>query len=173
MADNDRVILVDKSDRPIGTEDKVRAHQNGGILHRAFSVFVFNSRGETLLQRRAARKYHFGGLWSNACCSHPRPGEETEQAAKRRLMEELGLSMPLRALFTFVYQATDPHSDLSENELDHVLVGTSDTDPTPNVDEIDDWRWADPATVVKEMTSDPTLFTPWFAIALPRVMRSL
>src|SRR5262245_1821004 len=120
----DQIILVDEQDREIGVEEKLAGHRNGGRLHRAFSVFVFNARGEMLLQQRSDRKYHFRGKWTNACCGHPRPGEELVSAAHRRLSEELGFDTDLREVFSFLYCAEDPDSGLTEREFDHVLIGT-------------------------------------------------
>ena len=116
-----QVILVDVNDRQIGIMEKMKAHQQGS-LHRAFSVFIFNKKGEMLLQQRALNKYHSGGLWTNACCSHPLPGEETIAAAKRRLQEELGFEIPVEKVFDFVYKA-DFDNGLTEHEFDHVYVG--------------------------------------------------
>src|SRR4051794_23646258 len=139
-AESDELILVDEHDNPVGYSAKLAAHENGGRLHRAFSIFIFNSRGEMLLQRRAAGKYHFGGLWTNACCSHPRRGESTVDAAHKRLREELGLDTDLREIFSFTYRATDSVSGLTEHEFDHVFVGRFDGTPLPNAGEIDDWK---------------------------------
>lgn len=156
----DEVILVDEADNELGTSPKLRAHHEG-VLHRAFSVFLFNSRGELLLQRRAGGKYHSGGLWTNTCCSHPRPGEETAAAARRRLQEEMGLSTPLLPVFAFTYRA-DLGQGLWEHELDHVFVGRTDQDPLPDPEEVGDWRWASIPEVVDEMHRHPERFTAWF-----------
>ena len=156
----DEVILVDEEDREVGTAPKLRAHREGW-LHRAFSVFLFNSRGELLLQRRADDKYHSAGLWSNTCCSHPRPGEETDAAARRRLGEEMGLSAPLLPVFDFRYRAAFADG-LWEHELDHVYIGRSDADPHPDPAEVAGWRWASVDAVVREMERDPEAFTVWF-----------
>jgi isopentenyl-diphosphate delta-isomerase len=156
----DEVILVDESDRELGTAPKLAAHREGA-LHRAFSVFLFNSRGETLLQRRADDKYHSGGLWTNTCCSHPRPGEETAAAASRRLREEMGLSTPLLPLFHFTYRAA-LGGGLWEHEYDHVFIGRADQDPRPDPAEVAAWRWASAEEVAREMQSDPDRFTIWF-----------
>ena len=166
----DEIILVDEAGRTIGFEDKIRAHQGGGRLHRAFSIFIFNPDGRMLLQKRSARKYHFGGLWTNACCSHPRKGEELEDAAHRRLREELGFDTDLKEAFTFTYTASDPKSDLTEREYDHVFVGEFDGVPEPNSEEVDDWRWMDCAEVLRHLAANPDHYTPWFAIACPRVV---
>ena len=123
------VVLIDPKDREIGQMEKLAAHREGR-LHRAFSVFVFNAKGELLLQQRAATKYHSASLWTNTCCGHPRPGETLVAAGERRLKEEMGLSIPLRTTFHFTYRAELEHG-LVEHEMDHVLIGTSDLDPHP------------------------------------------
>jgi isopentenyl-diphosphate Delta-isomerase len=156
----DEVILVDENDREIGTAPKLRAHHDGA-LHRAFSVFLFNSRGEVLLQRRADDKYHSGGLWSNTCCSHPRPGEETDRAAERRLREEMGMTVPLLPVFSFTYRAALTDS-LWEHEYDHVYIGRTDEEPRPDPGEVAGWRWASVDDVTAEMDSHPERFTVWF-----------
>ncbi len=167
----DEVILVDESDRPVGFEEKLAAHRDGGKLHRAFSIFIFNTPGEMLLQQRSARKYHFGGLWTNACCGHPRRGELLEPAAHRRLEEELGFDTDLRELFSFVYTATDAQSGLTERELDHVLVGRFDGVPRPHPDEIDALRWATLEDLERDLAVRADEFSPWFAPAFARVAR--
>lgn len=165
------MILVDENDREIGTEEKIAAHLGGGHLHRAVSVFVFNRRGELLLQRRAASKYHFAGLWSNTCCSHPGPGETVLGVSERRLREEMGISAPLRAVGTFIYRATDVGTSLSEHELVHVVVGRSDVDPTPDASEVGEWRWMDLGSLSRNLTKDPSAYTPWFPIGLSLLRR--
>jgi isopentenyl-diphosphate Delta-isomerase len=163
MEEEEMVVLVDPDDNPVGTAPKLQAHLDGR-LHRAISVFVFNDRGEMLLQRRAESKYHSGGLWSNTCCSHPRPGEETIAAAGRRLREEMGFQTPLEAAFTFLYRA-ELEAGLVENELDHVFVGTTDAEPVPDPREVDAWRWIGPADLRRELAESPETFTAWFPIA--------
>jgi len=165
----EEVILVDDHDNAVGTAEKVRAHQDGGRLHRAFSVFVSNRRGELLLQRRAAGKYHFGGLWSNTCCGHPRPGEEVAAAARRRLGEEFGFTTDLGQVAEFTYKAHDPASGLTEHEYLHVFAGRFDGIPAPDPSEIEDWRWADRAGVESELADAPERYTPWFPLALRSV----
>jgi isopentenyl-diphosphate delta-isomerase len=167
------VILVDEQDHPVGTTGKLAAHERGGTLHRAFSVFIFNSQGQMLLQQRAATKYHFGTLWTNACCSHPRPGEEVADAARRRLQEEFGFDLPLRRAFAFVYRAEDLATGLAEHEYDHVFVGRFDGTPLPNPDEIGDWKWIDSAELLRDVDACPQKYTPWFKIALDRVIAHL
>lgn len=169
-ADSDELILVDEHDNPVGFETKLRAHESGGKLHRAFSVFVFNRAGEMLLQRRAVTKYHFGGLWTNACCSHPRRGEETLDAAHLRLRHELGFDTDLRGLFSFVYRAADPISGLTEHEFDHVFVGEFDGTPCPNPDEVAEVKWVEPATLIADVRANPKAYTPWFSLVVGRVL---
>jgi isopentenyl-diphosphate Delta-isomerase len=156
----EEVILVDEQDREIGTAPKLQAHVEGA-LHRAFSVFVFNSAGEVLLQRRANDKYHSGGLWTNTCCSHPRPGEATLDAACRRLEEEMGMKLPLQRVFSFRYRSRF-EDGLWEHELDHVFIGYSDEDPVPDQREVGAWRWVPVEQIAREMASDPDRFTVWF-----------
>jgi isopentenyl-diphosphate Delta-isomerase len=164
----EQVILVDADDREIGAMEKLAAHENGGSRHRAFSVFIFDTAGRWLLQRRADGKYHFPGLWTNACCSHPRPGEPTPAAARRRLGEELGFDCPLEEAFQFEYKATCEAEGLTEHELDHVFVGTFDGEPHPAPDEVGAIRWIEPAALEAELREAPGAFTPWFKIALER-----
>lgn len=164
MDSEERVILVDPNDVEIGSEEKLRAHEQG-VLHRAFSVFLLNRRGEILLQRRAEGKYHGAGLWSNSACGHPRPGEETGAAARRRLAEEMGIDAPLEHLFAFTYRA-EMASGLTEHEIDHVFRGRVDDDPDPDPAEVGEWRWSSRAEILQEMESDPARYTPWFAEAL-------
>jgi isopentenyl-diphosphate delta-isomerase len=169
---DEQVILVDESDNELGTCEKLEAHLNGGRLHRAFSVFLFHPDGRLFLQRRAAGKYHFPGLWTNACCSHPRPGESTDAAAHRRLGEELGIDAEISEAFAFVYRAEDPASGLTEHEFDHVFLGTFDGEPNLNLSETDAYRWISRADLLVELETSPENFTPWFKIALERVLTS-
>ncbi len=166
----DEVILVDEADRELGTAEKLSAHQNGGKLHRAFSVFIFNSAGQMLVQKRSTRKYHFGGLWTNACCSHPRPGESVAVAARVRLKEEFGFDVKLEPAFSFIYRAVDPASGLTENEIDHVFRGEFDGPPVPNPQEIDEWKWMDRRELCSDVQAHPERYSPWFRIALQRVL---
>ena len=166
------IILVDEADRVLGVESKLSAHQNGGKLHRAFSVFIVNGAGEMLMQRRSRAKYHFGGLWTNACCSHPRPGQDLITAARQRLGEEFGFTTDLRELFTFIYRAEDRVSGLTEHEFDHVLHGRFDGIPNPDPNEIDAWRWAAPDGLLHDVSTSPQLYTPWFRLAVGRVLRA-
>jgi isopentenyl-diphosphate delta-isomerase len=162
----EQVILVDEHDREIGTDEKLAAH-SVGKLHRAISVFVFDERGQMLIQQRAVTKYHSGGLWSNTCCSHPRPEETSEAAAHRRLREEMGFDCPLDHAFSFIYKSRLAN-DLWEHEYDHVFVGRFDGTPEPNPAEVDGWRWIDFAEVVDDVRSNPDNYTVWFKIALEK-----
>ena len=159
------VILVDEKDNPVGYEEKITAHMNGGKLHRAFSIFVFNSKGELLLQQRAKAKHHFRSLWSNPCCSHPLKGERLENAVHRKLQQEFGFDTDLREAFSFIYEATDPESKLTEHEFDHVFIGKFDGRPKPNPREIDDWKWTTSARLKQDLRSNAKNYTPWFKIA--------
>lgn len=162
----DRVVLVDQHDRPIGTGDKLEVHQSGR-LHRAISVFVFNDGGDLLLQKRHADKYHSGGLWSNTCCTHPRPGEKTEKAAVRRLQEEMGFACDLSWRFGTVYRAS-VGAALIEHEYDHVYVGCFEGTPEPDPLEVTEWRWVNPLALQAEMESTAERFTPWFRLLWER-----
>ncbi|SMD39032.1 isopentenyl-diphosphate delta-isomerase [Reichenbachiella faecimaris] len=156
----EHVVLVDEHDNAIGTADKLKVHQSGE-LHRAFSIFIFNSKGEMLIQQRALDKYHSGGLWTNACCSHPRPDEATLDAANRRLKEELGMVTTLSFLFTFQYK-TDFENGLIEHELDHVFVGTSDVLPKLNPAEAKDYKYISPKKILEDIHLHPDKYTFWF-----------
>ncbi len=155
----DRVIVVDDRDREQGTEGKLAAHK-AGLLHRAFSVFVLDSRGRVLLQRRAAGKYHSALLWSNTCCGHPRPGETTHDAARRRLQEEMGFACPLSEAFSFTYRA-ELEGGLVEHEIDHVLIGQFDGIPAPNPEEVDSWAWADIEDLHEDLRVNPGRYSAW------------
>lgn len=168
----DFVILVDEQDNSIGTAEKLEAHQNGGKLHRAFSVLVFNDKGETMLQRRAASKYHCPGLWTNTCCSHPRPDETTLAAASRRLQEEMGFVCPLEEKFSFLYKA-EFSNGLTEHEFDHVFIGRYNDDPVLNPVEADDWKWVSIDDLVQEMEQNPDAFTPRFTIIIQEYKKKL
>lgn len=166
VRDLELVVLVDAAGTPIGAAEKLSAHQPPGRLHAAFSVFLFDPDGRVLLQRRADAKHHFAGRWSNACCSHPRPGEELLAAGRRRLGEELGLDAALTAAGRFTYRAADPVSGLVEHELDHVLVGVTEDDPSPDPDEVGDWARVDLLSLHSRLGREPDRFTPWLAPAL-------
>jgi isopentenyl-diphosphate delta-isomerase len=168
---SDMIILVDKNDREIGYEEKMKPHL-GGRLHRAFSIFVFNSDGKMLLQQRAKSKYHSGGLWTNACCSHPRKGEETDEAAHRRLSEEMGFDCPLEEQFTFIYKAK-LDGGRTEHELDHVFTGAYNGEVKPDPEEADGYDWISIDNLKKDMKLNPDKYTVWFKIALPKVLENL
>jgi isopentenyl-diphosphate delta-isomerase len=162
----EHVILVDEHDKAIGQEEKMKAHEEGS-LHRAFSIFVFNAKGEMLLQQRAKTKYHSGGLWTNACCGHPRPGEETAQAAHRRLQEEMGFDCPLQEMFAFTYQV-DFDNGLKEHEYDHVFVGMFEGNVSPNPQEADDNSWVPLEKLEEDVATSPERYTYWFREALSK-----
>ncbi|MGA3020545.1 MAG: isopentenyl-diphosphate Delta-isomerase [Candidatus Micrarchaeales archaeon] len=166
---NAEVMLVDENDNQIGTEEKLRAHQNGAKLHRAISVFVFNKKGETMLQQRAMSKYHTPGRWSNTCCSHPIPGESVADAAHRRLREEMGFDCEMREAFSFIYKA-DVGNGLTENEYDHVLFGDYEGKPKINKEEVMSYRWMPLGKLREESERNPNDFTPWFRMVLDRVI---
>ena len=165
----DRVILVDEDDHEIGVEEKLAAHQTPGQLHRAVSVFVFDTRGDLLLQRRSPQKHHFCGLWANTACSHPRPGEETVAAGVRRLREEMGIQASLVDVGRFEYRAEDHESGLVEHELDHVLVGVSDDDPRMDLREADAFDRVDPEELVVRLRQNEDGFAPWLRLAMEAV----
>lgn len=165
---NEYVILVDENDHQIGIEEKIKAHEQAK-LHRAFSIFIFNAKGEMLLQQRACDKYHSGCLWTNATCSHPRPGEDLEQAAHRRLQEEMGFDTELKKAFHFIYKAEFDHG-LTEHEFDHVFIGQYDGPIKLNVQEADDFKWIDLKTLQQDLNDNPADFTVWFKIAFERVL---
>ncbi len=168
MKDNEeQVILVDSNDNQLGTMEKMEAHIKA-VLHRAFSVFVFNDRGELMLQQRALSKYHTPGLWANTCCSHPRSGEEVMQAAHRRMVEEMGFDCELTKLFDFVYKAA-LEKGLSEHEFDHVFVGTYNGEPVINKGEVETWRWRSMDDIAADLKVRPEEYTIWFRIAFDRV----
>lgn len=161
------VILVDENDEPIGTMEKMEVHQKA-LLHRAFSVFIFNDKGEILLQKRANKKYHSGGLWTNACCSHPKPGEETLAAAKKRLHEEMGFDIGLKKVFDFIYKAPFDNG-LTEYEFDHVFIGTYDGEIFPNAEEVSDYCYKSVEEVKRSIQTHPQKYTEWFKIAFPKM----
>ena len=160
------VVLVDFDDRELGTAEKLSAHDAPGQLHRAVSVFLFDSSGRLLLQRRAASKHHFQGLWGNTACSHPRPGENAVEAGERRLAEEMGIEASLRALGWFVYRAEDGESGLVEHELDHVLVGVSDDEPVVDPAEADAFDHLEPTELARRLSDDERRFVPWLLLAI-------
>lgn len=164
----DQVILVDRHDNPVGTEEKLKAHVDGK-LHRAFSVFLFNPKGELLLQRRAAHKYHSPNLWTNTCCSHPQPNRNLETDAHARLIDEMGIDCKLKEVFEFIYRA-EFKNGLTEYEYDHVFFGDFDGDPIPNPKEVSEWRWASLDTIAEEIRTTPEIFTVWFRECFAKVV---
>jgi isopentenyl-diphosphate delta-isomerase len=164
----EQVILVDQDDVPRGQMEKMEAHQKG-LLHRAFSVFIFNSKNELLLQQRALSKYHSGGLWTNTCCSHPRMGETNMDAAQRRLKEEMGMECELNYLFKFTYKA-DFEDGLTEHEVDHVFFGTSDELPVINRNEVETFKYINLEALASDIEANPGIYTPWLRICLGKVM---
>ncbi|WP_241558577.1 isopentenyl-diphosphate Delta-isomerase [Paracnuella aquatica] len=161
------VLLVNEQDEPLGTMEKMAAHEQG-LLHRAFSVFVFDGAGRMLLQQRAAQKYHGGGLWTNTCCSHPYPDEAVETAARRRLQEEMGFETPLEKIFAFTYRA-DVENGLVEHEYDHVFAGQYDGPMELNAEEVADSRYMEMEAIEDWIIAEPAAFTSWFRIAFPMV----
>lgn len=162
----EQLILVDENDRELGTEEKLKTHREGK-LHRAFSIFVFDDRGRLLLQKRASTKYHSGGLWSNTCCGHPRPGESTLSAAHRRLGEEMNFACELRSFFTFHYRAT-LENELIENEYDHVFIGRFNGAPVPAEEEVEDWKWISLPDLKKSLGERPGAYSYWLGVALQK-----
>lgn len=162
-----QLILVDEEDSEIGIASKTQAHALG-LLHRAFSLFIFDDEGRLLLQRRSQKKYHSPGLWSNTCCGHPFPGEGVKEAGERRLREEMGFTVPLTFLFRFCYRAELPNG-LIENEVDHVFIGRYSAPFTHNPDEVMEWRYISLGELDKEHVVEPHSFSAWFHLAYPRV----
>jgi isopentenyl-diphosphate Delta-isomerase len=161
------VILVNEQDEQVGVMEKMEAHRKGA-LHRAFSVFIFDSKGRMLLHQRSLEKYHGGLLWTNACCSHPMPGELTEQAAARRLKEEMGFSTDLEKIFSFLYQA-EVENGLTEHEYDHVFAGEYDGGIHPHVGEVASYKFENMDAIRNSINSEPSKFTTWFRIAFPSI----
>jgi isopentenyl-diphosphate delta-isomerase len=160
----EEVVLVNEFDVEVGTMEKMEAHKKG-LLHRAFSVILVNSKGELLLQKRAAKKYHSASLWTNACCSHPRPGETVEAAAERRIQEELGIHAKTTLAYSFVYKVA-LENNLTEHELDHVLIGKFDGDPIVNPEEIEDWKYITLSSLRKDIHKNPAHYTHWFKLIM-------
>lgn len=158
----EQVILVDKNDQQIGLMAKMEAHEKA-VLHRAFSVFVQNNKGEIMLQQRAADKYHSPLLWANTCCSHQRDGESNLDAGKRRLQEEMGFVTELEEAFSFVYKAPFDNG-LTEHEFDHVLLGNSNQEPNINPEEVQSYKWMTPEDIKIDMEKQPEIYTAWFII---------
>ena len=158
----EQVILIDKDDNPIGLMEKIEAHEKA-LLHRAFSVFIFNNKGELMLQQRAASKYHSPLLWTNTCCSHQRDGETNLEAGKRRLFEEMGFVTDLKEIFSFIYKAPFDNG-LTEHELDHVMVGYFDDEPNLNREEVESYKWMLLEDVKSDIEKNPSEYTAWFKI---------
>jgi isopentenyl-diphosphate delta-isomerase len=161
---SEELILVDAQDRELGVKEKMEAHVEGA-LHRAFSVFIFDSEKRLLLQKRARTKYHSGGLWSNTACGHPRPGEATLAAAQRRLREEMGFDCELREAFEFLYRA-ELDGALIEHEYDHVFVGTHEGEPAPDPSEVEGWRWITMDELRRRLTDEPEHYSYWLKAAV-------
>lgn len=157
------IILVDENDNELGTGEKLKVHQNGR-LHRAFSILIFNRQGEMMLQQRAGTKYHSPSLWTNACCSHPRPGETIAMAARRRLKEEMGFECEMKEIFSFVYKVK--LENLIEYEFDHVFLGIFDGKPQLNKEEADSWKWMGVKEMATDVIKNPQNYTAWFKIIL-------
>ena len=166
----EKVILVDKNDNEVGTMEKQEAHVKG-LLHRAFSVFIFNDKNELLLQRRAVNKYHSGGLWTNTCCSHPRQNEKTKDAAKRRLNEEMGMRSTLIKQFDFIYKAK-LDNNLYEHEFDHVFFGFTNDLPIINPQEVHEYTYKTLEDIGNEIKTNPEKYTEWFKICFREVVNS-
>lgn len=158
----EQVILVNEKDEPIGSMNKLEAHEKA-LLHRAFSVFILNDKNEVMLQQRAHHKYHSPMLWTNTCCSHQRAGETNIEAGKRRLFEEMGFETELKELFNFIYKAPFDNG-LTEHELDHVMIGYYNDEPVINRDEVESWKWMKIEDIKNDMIVNPEIYTVWFKI---------
>jgi isopentenyl-diphosphate delta-isomerase len=167
----DLVVLVDENDNQIGTEEKMKAHQNGN-LHRAFSIFIFNDKEELLLQQRALSKYHSPGLWTNTCCSHPRPTEQTLDAAHRRLKEEMGFDCDLEEIFSFKYKTVFDNG-LTEHEYDHVFIGKYNNDPKINSLEVNAYKWVNLSWLEKDIKNHSEIYTSWLKICFENLLKNL
>lgn len=162
----EKVILVNEKDEPIGLMPKMEAHEKA-LLHRAFSVFIFNNKNELLLQQRALSKYHSPGLWTNTCCSHQRDGESNTEAGKRRLIEEMGFETELTEVLSFIYKAPFDNG-LTEYEFDHIMIGYYSEEPKINKEEVANWKWMTLEEIRKDMTNYPDRYTAWFKIIFER-----
>ncbi len=167
----EEVILVNLQDEQIGTMPKMEAHEKA-LLHRAFSVFVINEKGEIMLQQRAASKYHSPLLWTNTCCSHQRVGETNIAAGKRRLQEEMGFETELKELFSFIYKAPFDNG-LTEHEYDHVMIGSFNAEPNINPEEVEHWKWMLPEQVKQDISNNPQIYTVWFKIIFEKFYQHL
>lgn len=163
------IQIVDDAGRTTGQLEKIAAHENGGVWHRAISVFLFDSEGRLLIQKRAEGKYHFAGLWANSCCSHPTTNETIEQAAERAVLHELGVYSIVKELAAVRYEAHDPITGHTEREHDHILVGTLTEEPTPNPTEVQATRWITLQDLATEIEQQPENFAPWLPIILNHV----
>jgi len=167
----EQVILVNENNEQIGTMAKMEAHEKA-VLHRAFSVFITNEKGDIMLQQRAASKYHSPLLWTNTCCSHQRVGESNIEAGKRRLQEEMGFQADLKELFSFIYKAPFDNG-LTEHELDHVMIGSYDAEPNINPDEVEAYKWMSPASIKDDISNNPNEYTAWFKIIFDKYYEHL
>ncbi|KJF42687.1 isopentenyl-diphosphate Delta-isomerase [Draconibacterium sediminis] len=167
----EKVILVDENDKVLGEMEKMEAHLKG-LLHRAISVFIVNSKGEWLIHQRAFNKYHSNGLWTNTCCSHPYPEETSVDAANRRLMQEMGMKAPLQEIFAFIYKE-ELDNQLTEHELDRVFIGFSDDKPEPNADEVSNWKYINFEELKTDVKNNPENYTVWFKKIYERVEEHL
>ena len=158
----EKVILVNEKDEQIGLMEKIEAHEKA-LLHRAFSVFVFNDKNELMIQQRALSKYHSPGLWTNTCCSHQREGETNVDAGKRRLQEEMGFTTDLKDTISFIYKAPFDNG-LTEHEFDHILVGNFEGEPALNPEEVAEWKWMSLEAIEADMKENPSIYTEWFKI---------
>ena len=168
----EEIILVDENDKEVGIGEKLEVHRQGK-LHRAFSILIFNSKGEILIQKRPRSKYHSAGLWSNTCCSHPRSNETLKEAVNRRLKEEMGIEgveCQLKEIFSFVYRVD--LGNLTEYELDHVFIGEFDGTPKPDKREVEDWKWISPRELRKDIKENSEKYTYWFKIILDKAEQS-
>ncbi len=163
-----QIILVDKNDKIIGYGEKLRVHQQGK-LHRAFSIYVFSQKGKLLIQKRALNKYHSPGIWANTCCSHPAKDEKLEDAAHRRLKEEMGFDTELKEAFSLIYRV-DFQNGLTENEFLHVFYGKYNGKIKPNKDEVAEWKWANPEELLNDFMRNPEIYAFWFKKVLPKLL---
>ena len=167
----EKVLLVNQQDQILGKMEKIEAHEKG-LLHRAFSVFIYNDKNELLLQKRAFSKYHTPGLWTNTCCSHQRENESNIEAGKRRLQEEMGFNTELENQFSFIYKA--PFSNgMTEHEYDHILIGYYNGEPQPNPDEVVEWKWMNLDSIEEDIHHNPDNYTAWFKILLEKYLGKL
>lgn len=171
LTESEEVILVNEKDEVVGVEEKIKTHQLGA-LHRAFSIFIFNSEGQLLIQKRTGTKYHSKGLWSNTCCGHPRLNESTREAARRRLREEMGFDCDVKEVLQFVYRAK-LEDGLIEHEYDHVFVGKFEDNPAPDENEVDDWKWISLASLKTDLEKNSEIYTFWLRIALDMLLPKL